>query len=149
MFQKHFSLLCRLICEIYNYFVFWGIGTLTPPENTMQHYSKLQSETLERSVVSDQRALVHFLQRMATETLTLDYERTITDKVVYRGRTEDINSPRRQLQQIRLCFSNTLTVFHILVKTGIDAINILDSFTHNLGPHIPGIIASYIHVATT
>lgn len=41
------------------------------------------------------------------------------------------------------------TVFHILVKTGIDVINILDSFTHNLGPHIPGIIASYIHVATT
>ena len=41
------------------------------------------------------------------------------------------------------------TVFHILVKTGIDVINILDSFTYNLGPHIPGIIASYIHVATT
>lgn len=42
-----------------------------------------------------------------------------------------------------------LTVFHIPVKTGIDAINILDSITHNLGPHIPGIIASYTHMATT
>lgn len=42
-----------------------------------------------------------------------------------------------------------LTVVHISVKTGLDAINILDSTTRNLGPHIPGIIASCAHMATT
>lgn len=43
-----------------------------------------------------------------------------------------------------------LTVFHISVKTGLDAINILDSITHNLGPQIPGIrIAPCAHMATT
>lgn len=62
---------------------------------------------------------------------------------------KNINPHRRQLEQIRLCFSNMLTGFHILVKTGWDAINILDSITHNLGPHIPGTIASCTHMAPT
>ena len=42
-----------------------------------------------------------------------------------------------------------LTVFHIPVNTGLDAIDILNSITPNLGPHVPVTIASFTHMATT